>query len=159
MKRFRYEDGPVDGIDAKILAVLSGNARITNAELARQVGLSGPSVAERIRRLEEAGVIGGYTIEINPEALGLPITAHIRVRPLPGELERVASILRGLPEIVECHRVTGDDCFIARACLRSVAHLEKVIDQIIPHATTNSAIIQSTAVKRRLPPIRAGEAV
>src|SRR5258707_5785000 len=115
MKRLRYDSGNLDRIDARILDAMAANARISTAELARAVGLSAPSVAERLRRLEEAGVIEGYTIAINPKALGLPISAWMRIRPIPGQLPRVAEILRGLPEIVECDRITGEDCFVARA--------------------------------------------
>ncbi len=153
MKRLRYENGPIDPVDRKLLAALIENSRTSNAELARLVGLSAPSVGERIRRLEEAGVIEGYTTKINPEALGLPIAAWLRIRPIPGELHRVADILRGLPEIVECDRITGEDCFIARAHVQSVADLETLIDKVISYAMTNTSIIQSSPVKRRLPPI------
>ncbi len=151
MKRLRYEDGPIDAIDARILKALAEDARTSVADIARLVGLSGPSVSERIRRLEESGVIEGYTLGINAPAIGLPIAAWLRVRPLPGELSRVADILRDLLEIVECDRVTGDDCFIAKAHVRSMEHLEKIIDRIIPFAMTNTSIIQSSPVKRRLP--------
>jgi Lrp/AsnC family leucine-responsive transcriptional regulator len=107
-------------------------------------------VAERIKRLEEAGVIEGYAAKINPKALGLPIAAWLRIRPIPGQLRKVAAILNDLPEIVECDRITGEDCFIARAYLRSVEELEWLIDQIIPYAMTNTSIIQSSPVPRRL---------
>lgn len=151
MKRLRYENGVLDEIDAEILAALIENARITIAELSRRIGLSSPSVSERIRRLEESGVIGGYTVKVNPEALGLPLSAWLRIRPVPGQLKRVAEILRDLPEIVECDRITGEDCFIARANVRSVEDLEALIDEVIPYAMTNTSIIQSSPVPRRLP--------
>lgn len=153
MKRLRYENGPPDRVDATILRALAENARISLAEIARLVGLSAPSVAERIRRLEDAGVITGYSAGIDPRALGLSISAWLRIRPLPGELARVAEIVRSLPEIVECDRITGEDCFLARAHVASVGDLERLIDRIIPHATTNTSIIQSSPVPRRLPPI------
>ena len=156
MKRLRYENGALDGIDVRILDALVADARVSVADLARTVGLSSPSVSERMKRLEEAGVIEGYTVRINPQALGLPIAAWLRIRPIPGELKRVAEILRGLLAIVECDRITGDDCFIARAHVRSVAELESLIDAIIPYAMTNTSIIQSSPVPRRLPPIPRG---
>jgi Lrp/AsnC family leucine-responsive transcriptional regulator len=157
VKRLRYENGDLDATDARILGALVKDARISIADLARSVDLSPPSVSERIKRLEEAGVIEGYTLTINPKALGLPIAAWLRIRPIPGQLQKVADILRGLPEIVECDRITGEDCFIARAHVQSVDDLEKLIDQIIPHAMTNTSIIQSSPVKRRLPPILRGD--
>ncbi len=155
MKRLRYEDGPIDRIDARILEILAADARTSVAEIARTVRLSSPSVSERIKRLEEAGVIEGYSAQINPGALGLGLSAWLRIRPVPGELQRVADILRGLPAIVECDRITGDDCFVARAHVASVGELESLIDEIVPFAMTNTAIIQSSPVARRLPPIPA----
>lgn len=154
MKRLRYENGEVDGTDMKLLNALAADARVSIAALARMVGLSPPSVSERIRRLEEAGVIEGYTIRIDPRALGLPLAAWLRIRPVPGQLPKVTEILQNLPEIVECDRVTGEDCFIARACVGSVEELERLIDKVMPFAMTNTSIIQSSPVERRLPPLR-----
>jgi Lrp/AsnC family transcriptional regulator, leucine-responsive regulatory protein len=154
-KRLRSEIVTIDAIDAKLLAALIANARISNAELARLVKLTGPSVAERIKRLEAGGVIQGFSARINPGALGLPIAAWLRIRPIPGQLQKVADILRGMPEIVECDRITGEDCFIARAYVKTVGDLERLIDKVIPWAMTNTSIIQSSPVERRLPPIAA----
>ena len=156
MKRLRYENGPLDERDIEILRALTQDARISLAELARKVGLSAPSVAERVRRLEEAEVVQGYTATINPKALGLPLSAYLRVRPVPGQLRKVAQILEGLDAIVECDRITGEDCFIAKAHVRSVEHLEALIDQIMPFAMTNTSIVQSSPVKRRLPTMPKG---
>ncbi|HZD26276.1 MAG TPA: Lrp/AsnC family transcriptional regulator [Alphaproteobacteria bacterium] len=157
MKRLRYENGGLDETDARILAALAADARTSMAELARTVGLSPPSVTERVRRLEEAGVIEGYTLRLAPAALGLPIAAWLRIRPVPGQLRKVAEILQGLPEIVECDRVTGEDCFIAKAHVRSVEELEALIDRVMPYAMTNTSVVQSSPVRRRLPPLPAGE--
>jgi len=150
MKRIRNENGPRDRIDMKLVEALVADARTSTADLARLVGLSPPSVAERVRRLEEAGVIEGYSARINPAALGLPIAAWLRIRPLPGELQRVAEILRGRPEIASCDRVTGEDCFVAKAHVRTIADLEVLIDAIIPYAMTNTSIIQSSPVEPRM---------
>lgn len=153
MKRRRFENGSLDEVDVALLRALAADARTSTADLARLVGMSAPSVAERVRRLEEAGVIEGYATRISPAALGLGLSAWLRIRPVPGELARVAEIIRGLPEIVQCDRVTGEDCFIARAHVRSVADLERLIDAIMPYAMTNTSIIQSSPVPARLPPI------
>jgi Lrp/AsnC family transcriptional regulator, leucine-responsive regulatory protein len=153
VNRLWFENGGLDQIDAELLTTLATDGRITIADLARKVGMSPPSVAERIKRLEEAQVILGYGARINPVALGLPLAVHIRVRPMPGQLSKLAALLNKLPAIVECDRITGDDCFVARAHVASVQELEKLIDQIIPLGTTNTAIIQSSPVERRLPPI------
>lgn len=154
MKRLRYENGGLDATDLRLLDALAIDARISIAELARLVGLSSPSVSERVRRLEEAGVIEGYTVTINPKALGLPLAAWLRIRPIPGQLHNVTEILRGIPEIVECDRITGEDCFIARAHVETVEALEQLIDKLIPYSMTNTSIIQSSPVQRRLPPLR-----
>lgn len=153
MKRLRYKNTDIDAIDQAILVQLTRNARTTTAELARIVKLSPPSVAERVKRLEEAGVITGYCAVISPQALGLPISVWFRIRPVPGKMRRVAEIIEGIPEITECDRITGEDCFLARAHLASVAHMESVIDQLVPFATTNTSIIQSSPVEKRLPVI------
>lgn len=153
MKRLRYETGPVDEVDARILEALAANARISLAELARAVGLSPSSVAERLKRLEETGVIGGYTVVLNPAGLGLGLSAWLRIRPVPGQLRKVVEILQGLPEVVECDRITGEDCFLARVQVRGVEDLEALIDEFVPYAMTNTSIIQSSPVPRRLPPI------
>ena len=153
MKRLGYENGSLDAIDEVILKTLIANGRTTTAELARTVKLSSPSVAERVKRLEEAGIITGYTAKVSAEALGRPIAVWFRVRPVPGEMKRVAEIIQGIPEITQCDRVTGEDCFLARANLASVADMERVIDLIIPYAMTNTSIIQSSPVELRLPPL------
>jgi Lrp/AsnC family transcriptional regulator, leucine-responsive regulatory protein len=151
MKRLAYENGALDAIDAAILRQLIKNARTTTAQLGRMVKLSSPSVAERVKRLEEAGVITGCSAQVSAEALGLPIAVWFRVRPVPGEMHHVAEIIQNIPEITQCDRVTGEDCFLARANLASVVDMERVIDLIIPYATTNTSIIQSSPVKPRLP--------
>ncbi|HTV67458.1 MAG TPA: Lrp/AsnC family transcriptional regulator [Rhizobiaceae bacterium] len=150
-KSLRIENADFDAMDAKILRILLDDARTSVAEIARQVGMSPPGVSERIKRLEERGTIEGYSVRINPGSLGLPLSAWLRIRPVPGQLNTVADILRDIPEIASCDRVTGEDCFIARVHVRSILDLERVIDRIIPHAMTNTAIIQSSPVEQRLP--------
>jgi Lrp/AsnC family transcriptional regulator, leucine-responsive regulatory protein len=151
MKRLRYENGDLDAVDLKILRILVDDARASVAEIARSVGMSAPSVSERIKRLQEGGTIEGYTIRINPAAFGLPLAAWLRIRPVPGQLATVTDILKDIPEIATCDRVTGEDCFIARVHVGSVTDLERVIDRIIPYAMTNTSIIQSSPVSERLP--------
>lgn len=154
MRRNHHVMAGLDEIDILILEQLVENARVPIKSLAGRVGLSSPSTAERVRRLEEAGVIEGYGARLNPAALGLPLAVLIRIRPLPGELNHVAKLLAKKPSIVECDRVTGDDCFVAKAHVATVDELEKLIDELLPLATTNTAIIQSSPVKRRMPELR-----
>jgi Lrp/AsnC family leucine-responsive transcriptional regulator len=151
MNLLPIEGSGLDATDMRILRILLDDARTSVADIARAVGMSAPSVSERMRRLEENGTIQGYAAQINPAALGLPLGAWLRVRPVPGELARVAEILKEIPEIATCDRVTGEGCFIARVQVRSVVDLERVIDRIIPYAMTNTSIVQSSPVPARLP--------
>ena len=155
MKRLRSQT-VLDDIDVAIVEALAADARVPVAELARTVGLSAPSTKERLNRLEDAGLIAGYTIRLDPAAIGLPVAAWLRIRPLPGKLPQVAEILRGIPEVVACDRITGEDCFVARAHVASIEALEGVIDRLIPLSMTNTSIIQSSPVAERLPPLTPG---
>jgi Lrp/AsnC family leucine-responsive transcriptional regulator len=153
MKRIRYVDGKLDAVDVAILQALSLDARMSVKDLALHIGLSAPSTAERLHRLEEARVIDGYSIRVNAKAAGLPVSAQIRIRPMPGKHARVAELLKDMPEIVEADRVTGDDCFVAKAFVASIDDLEGLIDRLLPFATTNTAVVQSSPVRRRMPQI------
>lgn len=119
------------------------------AELGRRVGLSPPAVAERVGRLEADGVLRSYQADIDPRALGLDLTVVIRIRPAPGQLTNVADLARATPEVVECHRVTGDDCYLMKAHVRDVVHLEEVIDHFVVLGQTTTSIVQSSPVPRR----------
>jgi Lrp/AsnC family leucine-responsive transcriptional regulator len=143
------DSSPIDRVNLRILGELQENARLSVAELGRRVGLSSPAVAERLQRLERDGVITGYRAEVNPRALGLALTAVIRVRPAPGQLENVAKRFSKTPEVVECRRVTGEDCYIATAHFRDVEHLEEVIDHFVALGQTTTSIAQSSPVTHR----------
>jgi Lrp/AsnC family transcriptional regulator, leucine-responsive regulatory protein len=151
--RLRFKNAGIDAIDAQLLRLLDADSRTSTAELARALAMSAPSVAERLKRLAEVGVIRRFTVEINPAALGYALAVHIRIRPTAGQLNKVAELVAGLPEIVGCDRITGDDCFLARAYVRSVDDLERLIDRLTPFAQTNTSIIQSSPIVRRLPPL------
>jgi Lrp/AsnC family leucine-responsive transcriptional regulator len=142
-------DPSPDQTNRRILAELQADARLTLAELGRRVGLSPPAVAERLQRLETDGVIRAYQADIDPRALGLALTVVIRIRPAPGQLANVAELSRETPEVVECHRVTGDDCFFIKAHVRDVTHLEEVIDRFVVLGQTTTSIVQSSPVPRR----------
>ena len=143
------EDALLDTTNLRLIAELQADARLSLAELGRRVALSSPAVAERLRRLEEAGVITGYRAVVDPRRLGFGFGVVIRIRPAGRKLALVAEILRDTPEVVECHRVTGDDCYIAFAYVRDVEHLERVIDRFTPHGQTTTSIMQSSPVPRR----------
>ena len=151
MNRSRYVTRPLDTTDRAIIAALSENGRMTVRELAAQIGLSSPSITERIHKLEDAGAIRGYTIAVDPTVFGLVISAHVRMRAMPGEVKRLAQMLIDTPEVVEADRVTGEDCFLAKVVVCDVHELETVIDRFQPYSSTDTAIIQSSTVVRRLP--------
>ena len=155
-KRLRNETHSLDETDRALIAALSENARQSLADLARTVGLSGPSVAERLRRLEEAGLVSGYTVDLDHRALGYSLTAIVRIRPLPGQLHMVEKLLVESPEVIECDKVTGDDCYIARYVLRSIDELDLILEKIAQRAQTSTSIVKATPVKRRPPPLPAG---
>jgi Lrp/AsnC family leucine-responsive transcriptional regulator len=124
-------------------------------ELARRVQMSAPSVTERVQRLEGAGIIAGYRLEVDPKALGLPITAYVRIRPTPGQLAKVAELARQTPAVVECHRITGEDCFLLKMHVAEVDQLEEVLDKFLLFGTTTTSIVQSSPVPLRSPPLPA----
>lgn len=142
-----------DAVNLRILRELTENPRLPMRELGRRVGLSAPAVTERVRRLEEGGVIRGYRLEVSPAALGLPIAAYVRIRPNPGQLQRVAELARCIPEVVECHRITGEDCFILRVYLPSLDQLDRVLDRFLAHGTTTTSLVQSSPVPLRPLPL------
>jgi len=152
-KSLKNKSSILDEIDQALIALLADNARLPTAELARSVGLSAPSVAERLRRLEEDGVVKGYRVEIDPKALGYTLTAIVRIRPLPGQLHAVEKLLVESPEVVECDKVTGEDCYVARYLLRSIEELDPILERIAQRAQTSTSIVKTSPVKRRLPPI------
>lgn len=153
MQRLRSSNGALDAVDRELLRRLADGARVSMAELGRAVRMSRPSVAERLQRLEDRGVIRRFTVDVDPKSLGFAIGAYIRVRPATGQLKKVTALLGEIPEIVECDRITGDDCFMAKAMVRSMLDLERVIDRLTPYASTNTSIIQSSPVTSRLPPL------
>ncbi len=151
MNRSRYVTRNLDATDRAIVAALTTNGRMTVRELAAQIGLSSPSVTDRIHKLEDAGAIQGYTISVDPKVFGLGISAHVRIRAMPGQVARLIQMLAETPQIVEADRVTGEDCFIAKVVVMNLLELETVVDRFVPFSSTDTAIVQSSTVSRRLP--------
>jgi Lrp/AsnC family leucine-responsive transcriptional regulator len=147
-------DFSLDELDRRILEILVHDARISLKELASQVKLSSPSTSERLRRLEERGVIRAFTVDVDPRALGYELQAIVRIRPMPGKLAAVQKLLADIREFSECDKVTGDDCFIGRLHLRSIEQLDQILDRIADKAETSTSIVKSQPIKRRLPPLR-----
>jgi Lrp/AsnC family transcriptional regulator, leucine-responsive regulatory protein len=138
---------------AELLRLLSDDPRMGVSELARRVGMSAPAVRERLARLEEAKVVTGYRLVIDPAALGYPICAFVRVRPSPGQLTKVAELAKATPQVVECHRVTGEDCFILKVYLAALDDLDEVLDRFLVFGQTTTSLVQSTPVSPRALPL------
>jgi len=139
----------LDDTGWQIIASLQENARISFKELGQQIGLSPPAVAERIHRMEDAGIITGYRVELNLEKLGLLMTAFIRISSAGEKCVKLSKIIADLPEVLECHRVTGSDHFIIKVVVSSARHLETLIDQLVPYGQLTASIVLSSPVKRR----------
>ena len=123
------------------------------AELGRRVSLSAPAVGERVQRLEESGVITGYSAVVDPRAIGYPIAALVRIRPARRQLHKVPEVARSTPEVVECHRVTGEDCYVAKLHLRSMDDLEGILDRFAAVGQTTTSIVHSAPVAARPLPL------
>ena len=136
----------IDDIDRQILACLVEDARMSLKVLSGRIGLTSPSTAERLKRLEERGVIQGYGARVNLAAL-------VRVRPLPGLLHMVDKYIQAMPECIESDKVTGEDCFVIRLVVRSIEQLDALLDGLAEHAQCNTSIVKSSPVRRRLPPM------
>jgi Lrp/AsnC family transcriptional regulator, leucine-responsive regulatory protein len=143
----------LDATNRRLLEELQQDARLTMAELGRRVNLSPPAVAERVQRLEDAGVITGYRAEVDPKALGFPIGALVRIRPTTRQLHKIPELAREVPEVVECHRVTGEDCFVLRLHLRAMDELEEILDRFIVFGQTTTSIIHSSPLAARALPV------
>jgi Lrp/AsnC family transcriptional regulator, leucine-responsive regulatory protein len=143
----------IDATDRKIIGELTTDGRVSVAELGRRVNLSPPAVAERVQRLERAGVITGYRAELDPRALGYPLTAIVRIKPAPGRLPRIPELALEIPEVSECHRITGEDCFFLKVHLRSIDELSAVLDRFLEYGETTTSIINASPILRRDPPL------
>jgi Lrp/AsnC family leucine-responsive transcriptional regulator len=143
----------IDAVNRRLLRELSADPRITMSALARRVGMSAPAVSERIQRMERAGVIVGYRVDISPAALGLPVTVFVRIRPTAGQLPRIAELARQTPEVSECHRISGEDCFLIKMHAAAIEDIEKTLDRFLTHGTTITSVVVSTPVPPRTLPI------
>lgn len=139
----------MDSIDKKILAELQVDARMAYAQLGRKVGLTTPAVIERVRKLEDAGIITGYRAEVDASKVGFPITAFVRMSITGVDYSHIIEVAQGSSEVLECHRGTGGDSFIMKVAVSSVEHLQEVIDRLTPYGITTTTIVLSSPVKRK----------
>ena len=140
----------LDQLGWKLLTELQKDARTSFAELGRRVGLSTPAVAQRVRRMEDEGIIRAYRADISPVHVGLPITAYIRMSIVGDVLAKLTARVRSMPEVVECHRGTGEDSFILKVNVVSVEHLRDVIDRLTPFGTTSTSLVLTSIVEKNL---------
>lgn len=146
---------PLDAIDRRIIAELQADARIRIAELGRRIGLSPPAVAERLHQLEESGALS-YRAEVDPRALGFTICAIVRVSPQTRNLQVIPEIAREVPEVTECYRITGEDCFFVKLHLRAMEDLEAILDRFVQYGQTTTSIVHSAPVAPRPLPVSDG---
>ena len=142
-----------------LIRLLQAEPRLGVAELARRIGMSAPAVRERLLRLEEAGVIRGWRLELEPAALGYPLTVFVRIRPMPGQVPKIAELARAMPQVAECHRITGEDCFIVKVHLDAIENLDQVLDRFLAYGQTTTSLVQSSPVPLRAPPMPMAAAV
>jgi Lrp/AsnC family leucine-responsive transcriptional regulator len=150
-----YEPQLLDETNRRIVEELQAEARTSMAELGRRVSLSAPAVAERVQRLERAGVITGYHATVDPKAIGYPLAAVVRVRPASRQLHRIPEVAGEIPEVVECYRITGEDCFFVKLHLRAMEDLEPILDRFVLYGQTTTSIVHSAPVAPRPLPLEA----
>jgi Lrp/AsnC family transcriptional regulator, leucine-responsive regulatory protein len=143
----------LDAVNLRLLSELQDNPRLSMSELARRVGMSAPAITERVQRLETAGVIVGYRIDVDPAALGMPVAALVRIRPGPGQLPKIAQAAQETAQVVECHRITGEDCFLLKIHAPSISELEELLDRFLLFGQTTTSIVVSTPVPPRPLPL------
>jgi Lrp/AsnC family leucine-responsive transcriptional regulator len=143
----------LDPTDRRIVTELVADGRLSFAELGRRVNLSPPAVADRVDRLERAGVITGYRATVDPRALGYELEAIVRIKPAARQLPKIPELAAEIPEISECHRITGDDCFFLKVHLRSIDDLAGLLDRFLVYGETTTSIVNGTPIPHRAPPI------
>ena len=146
----------LDRIDRQLIGVLDADGRASLAEIGTRVGLSGPAVGERLRRLRENGVIEGFGVRVDPRALGYTMEAIVRIKPRSRQMHTVEQMIRDEPRFTSCDRVTGEDCFVARLALVSVAELDEILLPLHERAETHTAIVKSSLLRARMPDLSPG---
>jgi Lrp/AsnC family transcriptional regulator, leucine-responsive regulatory protein len=139
----------LDDISWRILEELQTDARLSMAELGRRIGLSAPATAERVRRLEDAGVIAGYRAQVNVRRAGRPLLAFVRISAYGDVKKRVSEMVQITPEVMEAHRGTGSDCFILKLAVRDIAHLEQITDKFTSFGQLTTSIVLSSPLEDR----------
>lgn len=143
----------LDSTNVRLLRELHDDPRITMSALARRVGMSSPAVTERVQRMQRLGVITGFRMDVDPGAIGLPVTAFARIRPAAGQLPKVAELAKELTQVSECYRITGEDCFLVKVHAPTIEDLEDVLDRFLLYGQTVTSIVVANPVPPRALPI------
>ena len=141
----------VDALNWKILAYLQENARLSNAEIGRRVGMSSPAVSERIKKMEDLGIITGHMTLVSPFELGYQFKAIITLRAFMGKLKPFLSIVKTYDEVLNCYRITGNENIVMEVVLKNQKHLEGFIDQLISYGETKTQIVLSNVIENKTP--------
>lgn len=139
----------IDATDWRLIAALQRDGRTTVAALARMVNLGATATSERLARLLTSGIISGIHAVVDPARIGLPLTAFVRMRPYPGSSRVILRDIEQIAEVMECHHVTGEDCYLMRVCARDMEHLERVTERIAGHGQTTTSLVYASPVARR----------
>ena len=139
----------IDDLNAKILKCLQQNARLSNAEIGRQVGISSPAVSERIKKMEDLGIIEGYNTVVSPFEIGYQLKAIITLRAFMGKLKPFLEKVKTYDEVINCYRITGDENIVMEVVLKNQKHLESFIDQLISYGESKTQIVLSRVVKHK----------
>jgi Lrp/AsnC family transcriptional regulator, leucine-responsive regulatory protein len=146
-------ENTLDEIDRRLVTALQADARLSYRALGRQIGLSQPAVADRVRRLEESGVLTGYRAGVDRGRAGLPVTAFLRVTCTGDKFRAVHRLAEDLPAVLECHHVTGEACFVVKVAAADLAGLERTIDRFREHGETVSSVVLSSIVEDKPAPV------
>ncbi len=139
----------IDALNVKILKCLQQNARLSNAEIGRQVGISSPAVSERIKKMEDIGIIEGYKTIVSPFEIGYQLKAIITLRAFMGKLKPFLDKVKTYDEVINCYRITGDENIVMEVVLKNQKHLEAFIDQLISYGESKTQIVLSRVVKQK----------
>jgi Lrp/AsnC family leucine-responsive transcriptional regulator len=140
----------LDKRDRSIIKALQQDARQSLSALGKRIGLSQPAVSERVKKLEDAGVICGYSARIDLRAIGLRLQAIVRVRTTHEHIQRYVALFEAMPEVLDAVRVTGDDCFVVRCAFAEPEDLERVVDTLAVHGSITTALVLSHPVSKTI---------
>jgi len=140
----------IDKLNWLILEELQQNARVPLTEISKKVGLSSPSIAERIQKMEDAGIIVGYTAKIDMEALGNSLGVYISIKIRFGQVQNFEEYIKTVPEISECHKLTGHDCMLMKGYVKNPTHLENLNERLTVYGELTTSLILSSIISKKV---------